>query len=481
MSYSLTRLLCGMSLVYLFLQTAAVAGKVSVVNSEVCTVRLTGVIEAGDSNKVEKALADAVAAQTGKREEPAFVRNMLVCLNSMGGSYEEGLKLATYFIKNDLQTVIEDQASCISACAIAFMGGSENHYEDVHMASRNFHVGGRLGFHAPFVELPPGQYTEKTIQKGYAAAFAALGKLAGMKTRRNSTDQIIDPNLIAAVAVNGPDEAFFIDTVGKAARFGVALVGGEDPSSKQTRMFCNVCENWFGVKRPGRDSTEICRAASPESRGGSYLFFSGFGTGGEVDAACAIQQRRELTNQYSSGPGVCYELLFNQENTDPPTWNISRCNFVNIAWFFYFDPETPIAKLPRSRKKLVLNAPFATGPVIQTPAAQADEWNHNGSAMKLIASGNARRFVYLRPRDGLRGEGVSEGTVLFEGTRSGDTYSGTAYLFSRVCGPQAYQVRGAVSNNDRLVTLSGQAPRLSTRCAIMGHSPDTLVFEYLGP
>lgn len=106
-------------------------------------------------------------------------------------------------------------------------------------------------------------------------------------------------------------------------------------------------------------------------------------------------------------------------------------------------------------------------------------WLHNGSIMRLEASGNGRRFYYEAPRAGMRNVGVTPGTLLFEGTRDGDIYSGTAYIFARGCAPAPYTVAGVVSDDDRRVTMSGRAPRLGRDCSINGTREDTLVFTAL--
>lgn len=103
-------------------------------------------------------------------------------------------------------------------------------------------------------------------------------------------------------------------------------------------------------------------------------------------------------------------------------------------------------------------------------------WNHNGSEMRLLAQGSTRRFAYERPRRGLS---VSPCDVVFEGEKQGDEYVGTAYVFSKRCGPIGYPVSGPVSSNGPRVTLYGQAPRRRNDCSITGYRNDKLVFEYL--
>jgi hypothetical protein len=119
----------------------------------------------------------------------------------------------------------------------------------------------------------------------------------------------------------------------------------------------------------------------------------------------------------------------------------------------------------------------------QTSSASDDRlstprWMHNGSVVKLVAEGAKREFYYETPREGLTKAGVTSGALLFSGQRSGKTYSGTAYIFNKRCGPIAYQVSGNVSDDDRQVTMEGQAPRVGANCQVVTTKPDTLIFSY---
>lgn len=105
-------------------------------------------------------------------------------------------------------------------------------------------------------------------------------------------------------------------------------------------------------------------------------------------------------------------------------------------------------------------------------------WNHNGSTMVLEAIGITRRFLYTKPRKGMRAAGVAPGAVLFEGRREGDRYIGTAYVFSRACGATPYDVAGQVSGDEREVVMYGNAPRVDAQCRIVGYRNDVLTFVY---
>src|SRR5580704_10414696 len=107
-------------------------------------------------------------------------------------------------------------------------------------------------------------------------------------------------------------------------------------------------------------------------------------------------------------------------------------------------------------------------------------WAHNHSVVHLTAEGASRRFYYDTPRQGLDVIGVRRGTLLFEGRKEGNRYSGTAYFFSKQCGQRPYAVSGSVAsrNSQITITMSGQAPRLDANCQQIGVHNDVLVFSY---
>lgn len=120
-----------------------------------------------------------------------------------------------------------------------------------------------------------------------------------------------------------------------------------------------------------------------------------------------------------------------------------------------------------------------TGSRAKPTGIGAGRWNHNGSTMALRVDGARRAFVYERPRAGVRAAGARPGTVLFEGRREGDTYVGTATVFSKRCGPQSYTVSGPVARNERRVTLFGDVPLIGKDCRITKRTRDRLDFTLI--
>ena len=106
------------------------------------------------------------------------------------------------------------------------------------------------------------------------------------------------------------------------------------------------------------------------------------------------------------------------------------------------------------------------------------QWDHNGSVVTLHADGAKRQFNYLTPRAGLP---VTSGTLLFSGQKNGDSYFGTAYVFSSKCGAIGYSVSGPVAPDQRSVTMSGRKPRRNGSCRVVGYEDDILVFTFIDP
>ena len=145
---------------------------------------------------------------------------------------------------------------------------------------------------------------------------------------------------------------------------------------------------------------------------------------------------------------------------------------------------TPRAKFPDPHlfRALFAIAWIIAGEISSTSVmaqTASSMWEHNGSAVSLESNGHSRKFYYDTPRSTLLEFGVRPGTLLFEGRRDGFQYSGTAYVFSKHCGPLAYEVAGPVAPDQRSVVLTGRAPSPSDdSCKHFTYQDDILVFNY---
>lgn len=131
------------------------------------------------------------------------------------------------------------------------------------------------------------------------------------------------------------------------------------------------------------------------------------------------------------------------------------------------------------KKKILVIAIF--GIDIFTSYAMADSfWNHNGSLMRLRASDHVRVFEYEIPAPKINFSGVQRGTVLFNGMRQDNRYTGIARVFSKYCdAPLEYRVEGRALTETYIV-LTGQREIYTVGCVPTGRlTQDTLEFTYV--
>ena len=94
------------------------------------------------------------------------------------------------------------------------------------------------------------------------------------------------------------------------------------------------------------------------------------------------------------------------------------------------------------------------------------------------ARGPKREFYFRLPSDEQAKLGAKPGALIFSGTRSGNDYSGTAYIFRGKCGPLPYAVSGKVSSGGEWMQMSGLAPVVDEKCHIVSTDREFLEFYY---
>jgi hypothetical protein len=98
----------------------------------------------------------------------------------------EGLRIAEYLMatasNHEVTTYIEDDAECYSACGLIFLAGRLNERGSESYPARFLYIGGRLGFHAPYIEtqkLEDRRYSRTELGESFQAAKGALGNWIG--------------------------------------------------------------------------------------------------------------------------------------------------------------------------------------------------------------------------------------------------------------------------------------------------------------
>lgn len=197
-----------------------------------CNLLIAGDIQSGDLENVRTAFS----AIKQDSDYAGFA-----CLHSPGGSYQEGLKIAKFFLDEGIGTLVRSGDRCFSACAIIFMAGTW--WSDAGKSpNRLLHVRGMLGFHAPYLQMSPGTYDKVTIENSFKGGIAALTELIALEPG-TPHGEFFPKELIVEMSRRGPSEAFLIDTVRKAVKLNVSLYGLAQPNQITKRMACTACGN----------------------------------------------------------------------------------------------------------------------------------------------------------------------------------------------------------------------------------------------
>jgi hypothetical protein len=178
-----------------------------------CDYYFSGSIEAGDADRIEAAIA---ATASGTR----------LCLNSPGGDFVEGLRMFhVIWNKDSVATYVRNGDNCLSACAIAFLGGSLVVGTGA-IRSKNAVIepGAWLGFHAPRLVLPDGgAHSSANVRDAYALALIDTSRLFALTQNVEHGARGMSEFLFARTIATPPDLIYAIDTIGKASLAQVSL------------------------------------------------------------------------------------------------------------------------------------------------------------------------------------------------------------------------------------------------------------------
>ncbi|WP_417207171.1 hypothetical protein [Antarctobacter sp.] len=149
----------------------AEAAEFEVLNThpEGCNVMLSGQISDGDRDRLTQVIprSDDLFDHTGSP--------ITLCLNSPGGSLLEGLEIAAYLRGTGIRSHVAAGDRCLSACALAFLGGTFFSVEDglIPHRGRSIHARAVLGFHRPQLDTSSRQFSDALIHSAFDTAVRA--------------------------------------------------------------------------------------------------------------------------------------------------------------------------------------------------------------------------------------------------------------------------------------------------------------------
>ena len=172
-------------------------------------IRVSGDIALGDADRLIEVLA------TLDPFDPT-----VVSFDSPGGDYREGLQLADILQARNVSTYVDAGDTCLSACALAFLGGRQEVIRRILYAPRRFvHMDATLGFHAPFNTSYPAIPTlnDQTMRLVADLFYGqAREAIRALQTRTKSLE--ISSDFVFDLLGKGPEEFLYIDRYREAAQ-----------------------------------------------------------------------------------------------------------------------------------------------------------------------------------------------------------------------------------------------------------------------
>lgn len=200
------------------------------------TIRAAGQIQEGDADRLTALV---------RRDQLNSEDNYVVRLNSTGGLLLEGLRLGTAIRDMALETLVARGDECASACALAFLGGTERHATGTGVA-RRLEVGGVLGFHGFRGSKDTVRLYNETLSDARIVTGLVLTYAAGMKD--------LDLGWLARSLNVEPDDLIYVRRPRDITALGIMLEGM--PNAIPQSWSSNACRFAIRDLTPILDSGE---------------------------------------------------------------------------------------------------------------------------------------------------------------------------------------------------------------------------------
>lgn len=207
------------------------------------TLRLTGMFELGDSDRLRGVLKDLRGSASSDGSLATAE------LSSTGGDVTEGVKVGYLFREFRVSTLVRKGDICLSACALAFLGGTTNHPLKGILPDRRIDIGGEVGSHNISLNLGAvtnsgGGHDQATTQ-GFNLALGGSALIASYVA-----DMGIKTDLVGRM-LGRPVSQF--EYIGKAKEFlslDVCPTEPVVPRVSREQQAANICNNSMRARAP---------------------------------------------------------------------------------------------------------------------------------------------------------------------------------------------------------------------------------------
>lgn len=345
------------------------AGELEKADNGVCTHRFSGPILRGDAVKLQT--LDVGYAPLD------------LCFDSPGGNLSEGLKFFEFIWAANINTHLLSGAKCESACALAFMGGSNVQGTDVtRQIERTIHPGAILGFHSPSLDIPDGiSLPSAVVKEAYLEALKAATRLFTINRIRERGGDTISDFLYGMILRTPPDAMYRIETMGDLILAGVKWGGIVEKYPNDKSSILNICTNLF-AKHPPEDSylsiassarqhyanvlspkgttwnvaieAKLQRDADGFLYGWAGPFFSGTKYG-QVECMVRVPPRADFGEAHEGLDGslsAATQFVHYSEVKDDPFENLARFELGSVPDWYVYHHQTKLSDLPSASNKV---------------------------------------------------------------------------------------------------------------------------------
>ena len=215
-------------------------------------IRLSGPFRQGDAEAMRLILTRLKAQSKVSPDAPLA----MVELSSLGGDLIEGLRIGYLFRDYNVATVVRKRDICLSACALAFLGGTSAHgaanSSSERSPSHNLEVGAKLGFHAFYLnpnsaQAPTAGDPVQGRRQGFIEARAATTTVM-----LYAADLGVDPRFVAAMMTKPQDEFAYANTTEEFLTLKICPIGLDRPVLSPAEQALNICNHATGWADPAK-------------------------------------------------------------------------------------------------------------------------------------------------------------------------------------------------------------------------------------
>lgn len=219
-----------------------------------CNAQYSGVL---DAQGVDDFLA-RYATEIDREGAPILPSFGVVCLDSPGGVFLEGLRLYEIIERSSAITLVQSGSVCYSACAIAFLAGGAwiGQGNTQNFNARILERGAEVGFHAPFTLFDRSEvFTGEQGNQIFDMAVQALAEASRLRHFIRADGPVMNDYIYNGFISTPASDFFKVETAAGAIFSGIEVRGLPFVEEVNEAIITQVCDTAVALfvheSRPG--------------------------------------------------------------------------------------------------------------------------------------------------------------------------------------------------------------------------------------